>query len=124
MPKQIITFDFDDTLCMEDGTPNLPMMELVRQHAAEGFKCYVVTARNKAHESLRWINKTGSTRVRVKDFINEHDLPIKQCHFTNHALKGPILKQIGSIRHYDDHDEQLASATEHGIEAIRALSPQ
>lgn len=34
--KRIITFDFDNTLCMDDGTPNEPMMDLVRKYAAEG----------------------------------------------------------------------------------------
>ena len=123
MPKPIVTFDFDDTLCMEDGTPNLVMMGLVHKYAAEGYKCYIVTARNKAHESLKWIKKNNSERIRVKDFIMDNQLPIKQCHFTNHEPKGPVLKRIGSVRHYDDHDEQLESAKEYGIEAIRALPP-
>jgi len=125
MPKPIVSFDFDDTLCMEkDGSPNLPMLELVRKYAADGYKCYIVTARNKAHESIRWINKHEKTRVRIKDFIKKYDLPIKQCHFTNHEPKGFYLKKIGAIKHYDDHDEQLTSAKEHGIEAIRALLPE
>lgn len=123
MPKPIVSFDFDDTLCMEDGTPNFPMMGLVHQFAADGYKCYIVTARNKAHESKRWIVKNGGTRTRVKDFIREYNLPIKQCHFTNHEPKGPVLKEIGVVIHYDDHPEQIASAEEHGIEARWALSP-
>ena len=118
MPKQIITFDFDDTLCMSDGTPNMPMLDLVRKYAEEGFKCYIVTARNKKHESLKWMQKNSPNRVAVKDFIKEYDLPIKQCHFTNHEPKGPVLNKIGSIKHYDDHDEQIESAKEYGIEAI------
>jgi len=122
--QKIISFDFDDTLCMEDGTPNLVMMGLVHKYAAEGFKCYIVTARNKAHESVKWINKNGGTRVRVKDFIKDNQLPIKQCHFTNHEPKGAYLKKLGAVKHYDDHDEQLASAAEHGVEAIRALLPE
>jgi len=115
MPKQVISFDFDDTLCMEDGTPNVPMMDLVRKYAAEGYKCYIVTDRNRAHESKK--------SIRVKDFIKEHNLPIKQCHFTNHFDKGPVLFQIQSIRHYDTHPEQLKSAREHGIEAIYVTFP-
>lgn len=124
MPKPIVTFDFDDTLCIEkDGSPNLEMIELVRKYAAEGYKCYIVTARNKAHESVKWINNNGGTRVRIKDFIKEYKLPIKQCHFTNHEPKGPYLKKIGAVKHYDDHDEQLASAAEYGIDAIRVELP-
>lgn len=123
--QKIISFDFDDTLCMEkDGSPNHAMIELVHKYAAEGFKCYIVTARNKAHESIKWINENGGTRVRIKDFIKENQLPIKQCHYTNHEPKGSYLKKLGVIKHYDDKDEQICSALEHGIEAIRALLPE
>jgi hypothetical protein len=118
MSKKVVSFDFDDTLCMADGSPNAKMMDLVRKYAQEGFKCYIVTARNKQHESSKWIRENQPDRVRVKDFIKEHDLPIKQVHFTNHIEKGPILFQIESIRHYDDSHEHLKSAREHGIEAI------
>lgn len=121
--QKVVSFDFDDTLCMGDGTPNLVMMGLVHKYAAEGYKCYVVTARNKAHESPKWIKKNGGTRIRVKDFIRDNQLPIKQCHFTNHEPKGPVLKKIGALKHYDDKEEYLASAREYGIEAIRALPP-
>lgn len=125
MPKPIVSFDFDDTLCMEDdGSPNHVMLEIVRKHAAEGCKCYIVTAREKSHESKKWIANNGGNRVRVKDFIKEHNLPIKQCHFTSHELKGRILKKIGVWKHYDDSDKQLDSAQKHGIEAIRALLPE
>lgn len=123
MPKKVVTFDFDNTLCMDDGTPNFPMMELVRKHAAEGYKCYVVTSRNRSHESKAWIAEHQPSRIRVKDFIKEHNLPIKQCHFTNHHDKGPVLFQVESVLHYDDHPEELKSAREHGIEAIQSLRP-
>lgn len=123
MPKKVVTFDFDNTLCMEDGTPNVPMMDLVRKHAAEGYKCYIVTSRNKSHESRKWITENQPDRIRVKDFIKEHNLPIKQCHFTNHFDKGPFLFQIESVLHYDDHPEELKSAKEHGIQAIMSLKP-
>lgn len=118
--QKIVSFDFDDTLCWEsDGTPNDKMLAVVRQHAADGHKCYIVTARHRSHESSKWIKENEPDRVRIKDFIKEHDLPIKQCHFTAHELKGPILRQIGAYRHYDDQPEQLRSARENGIEAIQ-----
>lgn len=123
MSKKVVTFDFDDTLCMADGTPNVPMMNLVRQYAADGYKCYIMTARDRKHESKKWIAENQPNRIRVKDFIKEHDLPIKQCHFTNHFDKGPFLFQVESVLHYDDHPEQLKSAREHGIEAIESLKP-
>jgi hypothetical protein len=120
--QKVVSFDFDDTLCMEDGSPNHPMLDLVRKHAEEGCKCYIVTARNRDHESPFWINRNQPGRVRVKDFIKEHGLPIKQCHFTNHELKGPVLWKIGASLHYDDRPEQLRSAQEHGVEAREPLT--
>lgn len=119
--KRIITFDFDNTLCNQDGTPNHAMLDVVRKHAAEGCKCYIVTARNKAHEAPGWIQKNQPGRVRVKDFVKEYDLPIKQCHFTNHELKGPVLWNIGSSLHYDDKPDHHRSCQEHGIEALHPV---
>lgn len=114
--QKIVSFDFDDTLCLHDGSPNHPMLDLVRKYASEGCKCYVVTARNKSHETPGWIQGNQPGRVRVKKFIKEHQLPIKQCHFTNHELKGPTLWRIGASLHYDDKACHLRSALEHGIE--------
>lgn len=121
--KQVISFGFDGTLCLEDGTPNKVMMELVKKYAASGYKCYVVTSRTRTHESKRWIADHEPDRIRVKDFIKENNLPIKQCHFTNGFDKGPVLYQIQSIRHYDHQPEQLKSAKEHGIEALSSIGP-
>jgi acid phosphatase class B len=119
--QTVIAFDFDDTLCMKDGTPNHAMMDLVRKYAEEGCKCYVVTARNRDHESIKWIANNQPDRVRVKDFIREHNLPIKQCHFTNHEPKGPMLRKIGASLHYDDKLEHIHSAAEYGIKALHPI---
>jgi len=117
--QKIISFDFDNTLCREDGTPNEKVLELVRKYAEEGCKCYIVTARTRHHESRTWIAKNEPNRVRVKDFIKKHSLPIKQCHFTAHELKGNTLFRIGAAIHYDDQPEHIKSAKEYGIEAIK-----
>jgi len=113
--NKIISFDFDDTLCMSNGEPNKHMMDVLRYYAENGYRCYIVTARNKLHESAKWIANNQPGRVRVKDFIKEHGLPVKQTHFCNHEAKGPILKTIGVYKHYDDELEQVLSAREHGI---------
>lgn len=122
--KKVVTFDFDDTLCMKDGSPNEEMLKLVHKHAQEGKKCYIVTARNKDHESKTWWNDNEPGRTPVKEFVKRHGLPIKQCHFTNHNLKGPTLKRLGSTLHYDDKEEELQSAKDHGIEAVQSLKPK
>lgn len=116
--KKIACFDFDDTLCYRDGSPNLEMIETVNYYHQTGHKCYIVTARDKTHESIRWIRKNEPNRTKVKDFVKHYNLPIKQCHFTCHTPKGPVLKKIGAIIHFDDEIEQITSATEFGIEAI------
>lgn len=115
---KIVSFDFDDTLCMEDGTPNFTMIKMVKKYHQEGYKCYIVTARNKKHELKTWIKKNNPKRIRVKDFIAEHELPIKRCYFLNHMDKGPVLKKIGAFRHYDDREDALMSAKLFGIDAI------
>lgn len=113
--NKIVSFDFDDTLCMRSGEANKHMMDLLRYYDENGYRCYIVTARNRLHENAKWINKNQPDRVRVKDFIKEHKLPVKQTHFCNHEPKGPILKKIGVYKHYDDEIEQVLSAREHGI---------
>jgi hypothetical protein len=119
--QKIVSFDFDNTLCMDDGTPNYPMLDIVRQHAEEDYKCYIVTARNRDHESKKWIAENDPNRVRIKDFIKKHELPIKQCHFTDQQLKGRVLWTIGACRHYDDRFDQRHSASLFGIEALEPI---
>lgn len=114
---KIVSFDFDDTLCMEDGTPNKTMIELVKKYYSEGFKCIIVTARNIKHETAAWIKKNNPNRVSVKSFIKEHNLPIVECHFLNHSPKGPRLRKRGVLIHYDDRENEIKSAIDFGIDA-------
>lgn len=108
MVKIIHSFDFDDTLCLPDGTPNKEMVEILLDHDRSGGKCYVVTARTRGAEPL----------PTVKQFIREHSLPVRQCHFTAGDFKGPLLQRLGVARHYDDCEIQVASARRHGVEAV------
>ena len=108
-----ISFDFDDTLCMLDGTPNHKMIQTVHDHHGRGHECHIVTARHRPNEKIQDL-----TRILVKDFIKQYKLPIVDVHFTSHMPKGPLLKILGIKRHYDDNLEQLSSVKDHGIEAI------
>lgn len=123
MSRSIISFDFDDTLCMEDGTPNYNMMNLVFHYASKGYKCYIVTSRNQEHEDFTWIKENEKSRIRVHDFIQTHNLPIVECIYTNHEPKGPILKKLNSIKHYDNDEDELESALNCGVIGIKALLP-
>lgn len=116
--NKIVSFDFDDTLYMRTGEVNQEMVDLVRDYDQQGYRCYIVTARNKNHENIKWIKENQPDRMRIKEFIKLENLPIKQTHFCNHAPKGPILKRIGVYKHYDDEVEQINTALEHGIEAV------
>lgn len=118
MPKSVVSFDFDDTLCMTDGTPNQFMIDLTREYSAQGFKVYIVTARHRTHESKAWIAQFQPSRIRVKDFVKEHNIPIKQCHFTNGELKGHLLADLKCCIHFDDSIDELNSAMRYGIKAI------
>jgi hydroxymethylpyrimidine pyrophosphatase-like HAD family hydrolase len=111
----IATFDFDDTLCSEEGIPNLEIINLVKNYFKKGYKCYIVTARNKSHDTKKWIKENNPKRVRILDFIKIFELPIEKIYYTNHELKGPILAKLGSKVHYDDHEDQIKSCKEHKI---------
>lgn len=113
-----ISFDFDDTLCMANGQPNFQMIEKLRYHHRNGHEIIIVTARDRDHEDDAWIKENEPKRVKVIDFIKIHKLPISAIHFTNHALKGPILQRQNVTTHYDDDEEQLMSSKKHGIQAI------
>ena len=114
-----ISFDFDDSICMEDGSPNFPMLAIIKKHHKLGNNCVIVTARNKENEE----NPKDEKRIIIKEFLKKFNLPIKNCYFTNHELKGPILKKINADTHYDDDETQLKSAKENGIKAIKSPSP-
>jgi len=51
--------------------------------------------------------------------LNDSGLPAQHIYYTNGALKGPLLKEIDSILHYDGDDKQVESARAHGIKAIK-----
>lgn len=113
---KIISFDFDDTLCMSNGFPNFPMINKVKKYETNGFECVIVTARNEENEVEQ------PDRILIKDFLKCYNIPIKKLYFTNHKPKGPFLKKIKAIKHYDDDEAQINSAKDHGIKAIKSKS--
>lgn len=114
-----ISFDFDDTLTkaawdMEKAVllgygPHHENIELLRQFSQEGHEIVIVTARSPSQKS----------KAAVQEFIKEHGLPIKEVHFTSHTPKGPLLKAIRVDFHFDDRDDQVASAEAHGVRGIK-----
>jgi hypothetical protein len=118
---RIVCFDFDETLCYTDGTPNHVMIAKLHAHAEAGDICHVVTARSGRNESQEARDRLYPGMVAVRDFIEAYKLPIAQVFFANHNPKGPLLQRLGAVLFYDDSPDELASAREHGIEAVDSV---
>lgn len=116
MKPQIISFDFDDTICMANCVPNYKIIRLINEYITHGYHCVIVTARNEWQEKDG--TKNGIYDISVKDFCKKHNLLITDIIFTGHKYKGPFLKDIEAIKHYDDSLDHIESAIDCGIEGI------
>lgn len=117
----IVIFDFDDTLCMtvpdadvgiRESGPNMEVIAKMRAIAANGDLVLIVTTRVEHREG--W----DTSRTTVADFVKEHNLPVSAVHFTDGALKGPLLAQLGVSKHFDDDPVELSWLPDH-IEGVR-----
>jgi len=116
----LVTFDFDDTLTapkFEDGfwfsslEPNEKTLNLLRD-LAKDHTVHIVTSRNRIHEE------------EVHNFVDEHELPVEQVHFTNGSLKAEKLQKLGSSLHFDDSVNELnLIEMEQGIKAVIVPHP-
>jgi hypothetical protein len=117
--KGVISVDFDDTLaCLSDEKqgllwcvsdilePNQKILDLIHEKVKEGYVVDIVTARD------RW------ALGEVRDFIEQHNVPIRNIHYTAGAIKTSILKQIGSVLHLDDALHHVIDAEINGIECL------
>jgi FMN phosphatase YigB (HAD superfamily) len=116
LKSKIITFDFDGTLnnsryngdvFIEDLTPKLETVELLKQLSEEGYTIYCVTSRME------------ETKNDVVAFVNGHVLPIDMVVFTNGRLKAEILLKLGSILHFDDSQEEVENNLKYNIKTIQ-----
>ncbi len=126
----IISFDFDDTLTKSyyghnhEGLlalltgPDHDMIQKLRDYAEQGHAIVIVTYRHPDHENPKWVAEFMPNRIGVRDFVQEHDLPVEAIYFTAHQPKGPTLKNINATLHYDDCEDAIRSAEEHGITGI------
>ena len=139
-----VTFDFDDTLtltapCEEWGSvhvgPHLENIALLKRLESEGNTIYIVTSRVAAGEAGPIptphpcvaecsSHPPGSMdrEVVVEDFVREHGLPVEGVEFTDTKLKAMTLFLLGSARHYDDCEEEIAALPE-GIEGVLVPCP-
>jgi len=140
--RPVVTFDFDGTLTrqmpekddtMDSGhlwvdsmEPNYKnMAKLIEE--AKNNDVYIVTARQTKYEqsNIGIYNTTSDTSTGVYDFLQAYGLLpyVKDVIFAGdrsaNADKGTILKELGSIRHYDDNDDHLEEARYVGIEGVK-----
>jgi uncharacterized HAD superfamily protein len=105
MNREIICFDFDHTLAIEEvsggwiavGTgalkPVQKIVDMVLEKDKEGFDCHIVTFRKE--EDI----------LEVEEFVKMHNLPIKGIHSTSGKSKIPILKKLNCTLMIDDQVE-------------------
>lgn len=112
--KKIVSFDFDDTLYFEDRKQkeNKKLIKLIKKYHKKGLEVIIVTARSKYYDKV-------IGEISVIDFVKSHKIPITKIYFTNGKLKGPILKKIGSILHFDNDLDEVESCKKANIKVIK-----
>jgi len=116
MPKQIVTFDFDNTIAMSymdlesenvdyvfQGY-NEPIINIIRQHIAAEDEVFIVTSRKEDKEGM-YPNDTVPIHLK-KLGLDSYFLP-NRLFYTNGKAKIDTLRKIGSQTHWDDDVEEL-----------------
>jgi ADP-ribose pyrophosphatase YjhB (NUDIX family) len=116
MPKQVVTFDFDNTIAMSymdlesenvdyvfQGY-NEPVINIIRQHIANGDEVFIVTSRKEDKEGM-YPNDTVPVHLK-KLGLDSYFLP-NRLFYTNGAPKIETLRKLGSKEHWDDDVEEL-----------------
>ena len=136
--KGVITYNFDCTLTIpkwseEDGfyeetmNPNWKTINLLKRYHDKGYSIHIVTSRDQRREpSVDSVY--GNNEMGVYDFLKAYDLLkyIDDVHFTGQNYQGDkteTLKNLKSLRHYDDSDYDLQSAEEAGAKPRKIKHP-
>jgi FMN phosphatase YigB (HAD superfamily) len=111
----IVTFDFDNTLTVtqfdpddgwftKDAGPNRVMLQSLIAHVENGNDVHIVTSRKETPES----------REEIEKFLNKNKVfdKVSGVHFTFPELKAGKLAELGSLRHHDDDEEEIAHLPE------------
>lgn len=120
--RPVVTFDFDGVMHtgVYPGTihpypdpgawePSQIMIDKMKEEA-EDNDVYIVSARD--------CDFGGKPNRWIKWFVEEHDLPVKGIVCTNNGKKRSYLKELKSIRHYDDNPEMEKELRGSGIEFV------
>jgi len=116
--RPVISYDFDGCLhtsvigydpinFTEPATwePFTEMHDQLRKDAKD-HKIVIVTARPPITNEYVW------------EFIKMHNLPVEEVYATDNMPKLPVLKEIGAIKHYDDHKNLGNLLTGSGIDFV------
>ena len=83
-PMDAVMFDIDDTLIFTNGKANVPMIELLREAKAMGYKIVIITARPGLTPVIHWtIKQLGNYGIGF-DYIG----------FTSAATKSLMKQQL------------------------------
>ena len=120
----VVTFDFDNTIAMShiefrDDEPqfifesyNDIIINKIKLHIQEGDEVYIVTARDKAKESLF---PTDNIPYHLRKIgLDDYFLP-DRVFYTNDQPKMRILRKLGSEMHWDDKMEEVIELKNAGM---------
>ena len=122
--QKIYSFDFDNTLVkyhtLEDGDvvylgPHEGNIQLVKDLAAEGIKIIIVTSRCGPATGPK---KPWDDTPTPEEAIIEFNLPVEEVYYTFGDFKADKLLELGVSKHWDDDEEEVATAKAAGIDAV------
>jgi len=143
---EYVTFAWDNTVviprwdfeknCWETGFKvNLYIIKAMCYYFRRGYHIGVVTSRSEKKEKILSesnepvLRPDGSvlidnisTQYCIENVVFRYELPVKQTFFANGIEKGPLLKEIRSVLHFDHDDKQLQSARKHGIRTRKIVN--
>ena len=59
----------------------------------------------------------------VRNFVQKYSLPVSGIYNTNGELKGPILKELGVVKHFDDCPDEIETAERYNVNVERVWHP-
>lgn len=89
--------------------PNEKVLAKMRELYEQGEEIRILTTRNWSTE--------------VFDFVEAHNLPVSEVHFTKGNLKSEMLKVIRSDLHFDDSTDEALNNKELRIRTILVVHP-
>jgi hypothetical protein len=123
--KKIITVDWDDTLVLynydssdvilnpSDFRFNEPLIEELKELKKGGCEIHVVTFRGQTIKHFAQGFDGTEIELNLLRIENDYGLSINKIHYTNGACKTSKLKELNSIRHYDDSTQVCCMVAVH-----------